>query len=139
MLKQKNKPPKGEKENKLDSRTVGLLILLVAVTAVVFAVYRFLLDYYYFEVVLIVYMTLATAFVLAYLIYNRGFSRTGVTPEMLPDTWSEEKKNEYVANGKRRMERSRWMLIPIFAFLFTFAVDLIELLVVPFVKDLFFS
>jgi len=102
-------------------------------------VYRFLLDYYYFEVVLIVYMTLATAFVLAYLIYNRGFSRTGVTSEMLPDAWSEEKKNEYVANGKRRMERSRWMLIPIFAFLFTFSVDLIELLVVPFVKDLFFS
>lgn len=143
-MPKKRKLPIGNGQNeesgkRPDSRAVGLLILLVVVTMTVFAIYRFLTDFYYFEVVLIVYMVLATAFLLTYVIYNRGFSRKGITPEMLPDTWSEEKKAEFVEDGKRRMQKSKWMLIPIFAFLFTFAFDLIELLVLPFFAQVFFS
>ena len=84
----------GESGRRPDSRAVGLLIMLVIVTMTVFALYRFLMDFYYFEIVLIAYMVLATAFVLTYVIYNRGLSRKGITPEMLPDTWSEEKTPE---------------------------------------------
>ena len=129
----------GKAGKRPDSRGVGLLMMLVIVTMTVFALYRLLLDFYYFEVVLIVYMVIATAFVLTYFIYNRGFSRKGITPEMLPDTWSEEKKTEFIESGTQRLKKSRWMLIPIFAFLFTFAFDLIELLVIPFFGQLFFS
>ena len=40
------------------------------------------------------------------------------------------RKNE---KGKRRMKRSSWMLILIMAFLFTFAFDMLELWVLPFI------
>lgn len=144
MAKKRNKRDDGGQSGqgagkRPDSRAVGFLMLLVIVTMTVFALYRFLLDFYYFEVVLIVYMVIATAFVLSYFIYNRGLSRRGITPEMLPDTWSEEQKLAFVEDGKRRLQRSKWMIIPIFAFLFTFSVDLIELLVLPTLRDLFFS
>lgn len=139
MLKRFKNKNEGEATKKPDSRTVGMLMLLVVVTMVVFAVYRFLIDFYYFEVVLIVYMVTATVLVLTYLIYNRGLSRKGVTEEMLPESWSEERKTEFIENGQQRLKRSRWLLIPIFAFLFTFAVDLLELLVIPLLQDLFFS
>ena len=126
-------------EKKMDSRTVGMLLLLVVVTAVVFAVYRFFLQTSVFRAVLIVYTVIGTALVLGYVIYNRGFSRNGITADMLPDSWSEEQKTEFIEDGKGRRARSRWMLIPIFAFLFTFAAEMIELLVIPLIRDLFFS
>ena len=128
-----------ETSKKIGSRTIGMLLLIVLVTMVVFSVYRFLLNYYYFEIVLIVYMVIATALILSYIIYNRGMSRRGVTVEMLPESWSEEQKNEFIEGGERRFQKSKWMLIPIFAFLFTFAYDVIELLVLPLFRDLFFS
>ena len=137
MWKKFQRNSQGENKEPADTRMIGMLILLVVVTMVVFAVYRFLLDFYYFELVLIAYMAIATVFLLIYLIYNRGFSRRGVTEEMLPADWSEEKKQAFLADGPRRLSRSRWMLIPIFAFLFTLTMDLIELVVVPLVADLF--
>ena len=124
---------------KVDRQTIIRLILLVAVTAVVFAVYRFFLQTPYFVTVLIVYMVLGAVLVFGYVIYNRGFSRRGITVEMLPDSWSEEQKTEFIEDGERRRTRSRWMLIPMFAFLFTFAVDMIELWVLPVIQNLFFS
>ena len=89
------------------------------------------MNYYYFEIVLIAYMAIETVFIIVYVLYNRGFSRRGVTTEMLPETWSEEKKEEFISNGARRMRRSRWMLVVIIAFLITFAIDIIELVVMP--------
>ena len=116
---------------------MGLLLALVAVTVVVLTVYRLLMKQPYFRVVMIAYMILATAFVLAYVIYNRGFSRKGVTEEMLPAEWSEEQKTEFIEDGKRRLKKSRWMIVPIFAFLITFGVDALELFVFPFFRGLF--
>ncbi len=132
---QGEEPPKKEKRG-ISRDTLIMLVAVVIVTMAVFAVYRFLLTRYYFEVVLIVYMVLATAAVLGYVIYNRGFSRRSVTTDMLPDSWSEEEKEAFLADGKRRMKSSRWLLVIIFAFLFTFAFDMFELIVIPFVRGL---
>lgn len=128
-------PPKKEKRG-VSRDTLIMLVAVVIVTMAVFAVYRFLLTCYYFEVVLIVYMVLATAAVLGYVIYNRGFSRRSVTTDMLPDSWSAEEKEAFLADGKRRMKSSRWLLVIVFAFLFTFAFDIFELIVIPFIKGL---
>ena len=137
---QKIKKQKTEKsKTKISSYTVGMLLLLVAATAVVFSVYRFFLQTPYFATVLIVYMVLCAATVFGYVIYNRGFSRKGLTVEMLPDSWSEEQKTEFIEDGVRRRMRSRWMLIPMFAFVFTFAADMVELWFVPMIRNLFFS
>ncbi len=109
--------------------TLGLLALAVIV---VLGLYRVAMNFAWFEILFWSYLALVTALILTYSIYNRGFSRKGVTPDMLPDAWSEEEKQKFIADGERRMNRSRWMLIPILAFVITFAVDLFELFVIPF-------
>lgn len=126
-----------KKDSKAVSRAAIIkLVLLVLVTAAVFALYRVLMTFKYFEFVLAAYMVALTALIIAYFIYNRGMSRRGVTEEMLPDGWSEEQKKEYIEDGKRRQKRSSWMLIFIFALIFTFAFDLIELYLLPFIDGL---
>ncbi len=109
----------------------------VAVTMVVFCVYRFLLDKHYFEYVLAAYMAIAAIVIFTYVIYNRGFSRRGLTPEMLPDTMTKEQKQEFIEDGERRLRCSRPLLMLIFAFSFTFVYDIIELVTVPFIKEIF--
>lgn len=137
---QKSEPLLPEEENKnvgKDGKKLAVrLMILIVVTMAVFAVYRFSMNYPYFQTIMFVYMALATAVILGYVIYNRGFSRRGVTAQMLPDSWSDEEKERFIADGKRRLDASRWMLYPIFAFLFTFAMEIVELIVIPFFKGL---
>ena len=137
---QKSDPLLPEEENKnvgKDGKKLAVrLMILIVVTMAVFAVYRFSMNYPYFQTIMFVYMALAPAVILGYVIYNRGFSRRGVTAQMLPDSWSDEEKERFIADGKRRLDASRWMLYPIFAFLFTFAMEIVELIVIPFFKGL---
>lgn len=127
-------------DNKIDKatalRNVGRLLVMIAVTMVIFCLYRYLIDFYYFEIVLGIYMGVATVVIFTYVIYNRGFSRMGLTPEMLPDTMTDEQKAEFIENGKGRLRRSRPLLILIFAFAFTFIFDILELFALPLVKEL---
>lgn len=132
MLEKSKKTPK-----KPDTKVVITLILLVLVTLAVFLFYRVMMNFPHFEIVLIAYMMLSVAFVVAYLIYNRGMTRRGVTPEMLPEDWSDEQKTEFIEDGIRRQKKSRWMIFPIFALLFTFAIDAMELFVIPFFTEMF--
>ena len=114
-----------------------MLVMLIVATVVVLTFYRVMMNFSYFEIVLIAYMVITLGLVVVYVIYNRGFSRRGLTAEMLPDEWSEERKNALIEDGKRRQHRSRWMIIPIFAFIFTFGVDMVELFMIPFIRNLF--
>lgn len=133
-MSEKNKPTQEQK--KLIKEAVVLLVSLVLVSAAVCATYRFLLGKLYFELVLYSYLAIETLAIVAYVVYNRGFSRKGVTYDMLPIEWSDEKKKEFIEDGKRRLRKSRWLLVIIVAFLFTFALDVIELVVFPFIFDL---
>ena len=126
-----------KKIQKPTPEAVKRLVLLILVTLFVFVFYRVMMNFYYFEIVMFAYMAASVVFMVAYIIYNRAFSRRGVTRDMLPEEWSEEQKSEFVEDGVRRQQKSRWMLIPIFAFIFTFSVDAIELFVLPFFEGLF--
>ena len=75
------------------------------------------------------YMLVFGGFLIAYIVYNRAFTRKDITVEMLPDDWSIEKKQEFINDGKRRMEKSRWMLSVIIPFLVTFMADALYLFV----------
>ena len=123
-------------QSKQIKNAIALLIAMVLTTVVVCGTYRFLLDYLYFEFVLMAYIVIETVAIAAYVIYNRGFSRKGVTYEMLPLDWNDQQKKEFIEDGKRRLRKSRWLLVIILAFLFTFAVDVFELVVFPFIFDL---
>lgn len=124
-------------KKRLSHSDLAMLISLVVLSVIAFCVYRLLLNYYYFEIVMIAYMVIEAVFVFAYVIYNRGFSRRGVTRDMLPAEWSEEKKDSFIESGERRLKRSKWMLVVILAFLFVFMMEIIELWFVPTVKDWF--
>jgi hypothetical protein len=68
-------------------------------------------------------------FLIAYIAYNRAFTRKEITADMLPDDWSEQKKQDYINDGKIRMEKSRWMLSVIIPFLVTFMAEALYLFV----------
>ena len=117
-----------------DSGSIPLLLATVALSVFVFWLYRTLLNFYYFEIVLIAYMTITTIALFAYLIYNRGFSRKGLTKDMLPTDWSEEKKEEFLGSAEKRLHRSRWLLVILIAFIFTFMLDEADLFLLPLIR-----
>lgn len=133
-----NKPQYNQNEPKKPSKdAVILLVSLILCTMAVLAVYRFMIGFPFFRYVLFAYISIETVLIAVYVIYNRGFSRKGITEDMLPLEWSPEKRREFVESAAARQKKSRWMLIPIFAFFFTFAVDALELFVLPFIEELF--
>ena len=73
------------------------------------------------------YLALTAVFTFAYVIYNRGFTRRHLTPDMLPEEWSDEQKTAYIADGTERLRKSKWMLTVIFPLVLTFMFDCIEL------------
>ena len=129
--KKKQAIKQAPEKKSVNKTALGLLLALVGATVVALTVYRFLMNTPYFQTVLVVYMIIGALAAVGYVVYNRGLSRRGVTVDMLPAEWSDEKKEAFVADGARRMKRSRWVLVVAFAIFVTFAVDLIELYALP--------
>lgn len=144
MAKRKKRPQKEKAErtpvdkHKLYGNILRLLCLIAATMAVFFS-YRLLLELFveYSLYVLIGYTGVATVLIFWYILYNRGFSRKSVTPEMLPPEWTEEEKTEFIEDGARRLRKSRPLLIACFAFAFTFLADVFELTVLPTILGFF--
>ena len=137
-LQEYDKADAADKKGKNQKKRMAIAILLVSF--VVLLIYRLsmaldaflygFLGFNIFRVVICVYMIALTMLVVVYIVYNRGFSRRGLTPEMLPDTWDIEKKEEFIESAERRLYESRWMLVLIVAFLVNFFVDALELFVI---------
>ena len=127
----------GAEQKAKDKRNIARILITVALSVVLLVFYRVSLDYEFFPYVMWGYMIALAVLVLVYILYNRGFSRKGITVDMLPDEWSEERKTEFVLSAKKRMDRSRWMLMLAMGFLVTFMFDAIELFVFPFFNGLF--
>lgn len=113
------------------------LILLIVNTLLFFCVYRVLLYYaeltddtYWSFVVMVLYLALLLGFVIAYLVYNRFLYRKGLIRDQLCADWSEEQKDAFLAEGERRLARSRWMMLIIFPLLFTFLIDVTDLFII---------
>lgn len=119
-----------EERKKAAKKALAKIAVLVAVTVAVLVIYRFFMQRPEFYIVFGIYAVITAASVIGYVVYNRGFSRKGITAEMLPNEWSEEEKTKFTEDAKRRSERSRWLLIIAFAFLFTFAFDAFDLFVI---------
>ena len=90
-----------------------------------------------FEITFIVYIVVFAAFAFSYVIYNRGFSRRNLTPEMLPPSWSYEKKTEFIEDGKTRLVKSKWMLTVLIPLIAIAGYLLIDLYVLPNIVKLF--
>ena len=81
--------------------------------------------------VMVLYAVTGAAFLFTYIIYNRGFTRDNITPDMLPDTMSEQQKVDFIQSGKDRKRKSKWMIIVIFALFVPLAIDFIVLIAIP--------
>ncbi len=107
-------------EGKRGSRKILLPLLLLANTVIAAVVYFALLNYVRPEPVLMVYMTVFAAALIFYVCYNRGFFAKGLTPDRLPDTMTSQQKSDFIADVKRREQRSKWVVV--FGFPFGFAL-----------------
>ena len=75
------------------------------------------------------YFALTLLLLSAYLICNRATLATGGKRERLPDEWSEEEKDAFLAAAARRRERTKWMLLLIVCFLSVFLLYYLDLFV----------
>lgn len=129
-------------KKKISPQTKKLLLLTLLCTALLFGFYMFAqyqIGGLFSFVVFCIYAFLCTAFVLAYIIYNRGFSRKNLTLDRLPDYMTFAEKEEYIEDGKRRISQSRWLLVVIFPLMFSLFVDAIMLFTLPAFSSLFFT
>ncbi len=119
---------------KLEKKKLMLLLLLNSVLLLTL----YFVGVYAFSIPMeIVYVVAGTALGLYYVIYNKGFTRRGVTPEMLPVTMSAAEKQALIEDGKRRMEKSRWVLTLLVPLLLTLSIDLMIMFVFPLMGGLF--
>ena len=126
-----NTPVTGQKKSKRH------LFFLVVNTLLFFTLYQLLLalaektdQTLASFLVMAIYTALFLGFLLAYLIYNRFLYRKNLSPEHLPDTWSAEQKAAFLADGERRLEKSKWMMTIIFPLALTFLFDAIYLFLI---------
>ena len=88
-------------------------------------------------IVTVFYWVALAAFFVVFFVYNRAFSRKGITVEMLPDSWSAEQKNEFVEDAKQRLEKSKWMLAVIIPLFVPIMLDALYLFTLPIIENLF--
>lgn len=123
-------------KEKLSKKNVITLCATVVVALLLLAFYYFSMNFEFFRFVMWGYMIALAALVIGYIIYNKGMYLKGVTEEMLPDEMSLEEKRALIDGAKRRLERSKWMIMLIIGFIFTFAVEAVLLFVLPWIEGM---
>ena len=81
--------------------------------------------------IMVLYAVVGAGFLIAYIIYNRAFTRDNITPDMLPDTMSEHEKLAFIQSGVERKRKSRWMIVVLFAAFVPLAIDFLILTAIP--------
>ena len=75
----------------------------------------------------VIYLYYAAMLVLglAFLLLNRGLDTTLPTPDILPDSWTDEQKAVFIAKEKKRKKMAKNLLLVLIPLLLTFAFDLL--------------
>lgn len=107
-----------------------LLLRLLLNTVLLIAIY-FIAAYLQFPYIHYIYISAGIGLGFYYVIYNRGFSGKGVTPEMLPSAMSQEEKLAFIEDSKARMQKSRWVLTLLIPIIVTVAIDMTYLFILP--------
>lgn len=137
-----NLPESGEEEKVRAAKTTLTRFLLIIVNTVLFYTVYYLLangraGFVLSQVVMWTYFALLLGFFCAYIIYNKGFTMVDRSADSFPEDWSYEKMCAVTEEGKRRKEKSKWMLLIIIPLMFTFMFDMIDLFILDRFKDLF--
>lgn len=113
----------GESASK-PGRKIDRLWKLIAAFVLLMAIYIIGIK---FELKIVVYIYYALLFAssLAFIILNRGVEQKPPTPEMLPDSWDDEKKRVYIEEDTKRKTVARKLLYLVIPLLFIFAFDIL--------------
>ncbi len=148
MKKQKNLPDIKKEQARQTSakkavspqtkkKALYIILLSILTTAIYFGIVPLLPPIVQF-IIHIVYMSIFSASLVVYIIYNRAFTRKGITMEMLPDVWSAERKAAYIMDGEERLKKSHWLMFLIIPFLIPIGMDAMYLFVwEAYLKDIF--
>lgn len=118
-------------------RTGALYVLAVlAMTAVLLVIYE-LAIHARWQPMYWIYYALLFALAIGYVFYNRGFTRTRVSRESLPGTWTEAEKDAFYADAHRRLRRSRPVLLLVCALALVFVYDAVALYFGDFLEYVF--
>ena len=90
-----------------------------------------------FPYVWVIYLAAGAGLGFYYVIYNKGFSGKGVTPDMLPTTMSLAEKEAFIEDSRVRLKNSRWVLTILIPILLTFMLDMMYLFLSPYVEAIF--
>ncbi|MBE6653389.1 MAG: hypothetical protein E7610_08270 [Ruminococcaceae bacterium] len=101
----------------------------VALTFILLFIYYGCIELGLAQAVMIAYFVVFTVVIVGYLIYNRAFVNKDVTADMLPQEWSEEKKQAFIEDNRIRAEKSRWVVVIIIPFAVVFMCEALYLFV----------
>lgn len=73
---------------------------------------------------------------IVFVVYNRGFTQRGITIDMLPDSWSEEKKAAYIENIAKRQKNSKVMLMVLIPLAVPIMIEAIVFFTLPTIQNL---
>lgn len=90
-----------------------------------------------FPYIWVIYLAAGAGLGLYYVVYNKGFSGKGVTPDMLPNTMSLAEKQAFIEDSAKRLKSSRWVLTLLIPILLTFMIDMIYLFFFPYLEAFF--
>lgn len=79
----------------------------------------------------ILYIAAGGVLALCYVIYNRGFATRGREAKDLSSEIPLAEREAMIADGRRRAERSTWMLYILLPVLFTLLIDTVILFLLP--------
>ncbi|MBR6558507.1 MAG: hypothetical protein IKT70_05790 [Clostridia bacterium] len=119
-------PSAAEKSKKL-KKALSRLGLLLLIFALFITVYEISLIFRFCEMLTLVYYVLAGVGVVAVFLLNRGFNSKPTKKEDLSDEMTDEEKDAYLEEEKRRMGISRvimYFLLPLIVVIF---IDLLDL------------
>lgn len=107
-----------------------LAILMLGIFAVLALIYYILLAMHVLWATPVLYTVAATLFIVFFFV-NGGFSREPVSREILSDTWSDAKKDEFIENDIRRKALGRKLMIAMTPVLLLVLVDMVILFILP--------
>ena len=80
-----------------------------------------------YVVIIALYSLITLVAALLYISCNKGLVGTKVTPDLLPESWSEEEKSVFMADYRERKEKSKKLLVILLPMIATFFFEAIDI------------
>ena len=122
---------------KIVASVLTVLLIFGFYRYVVYLVENSQLDYRWLSVLMWTYLIAGCAVFVAVFVLQRGFSNKPLSAEDLPDSMSIKEKQAYLDGDKKRKHIAKYLMVPLFAIVFVFFYEIIELYYFPMFQSWF--